>query len=94
MSSTKSMSSNSALLATLHDAEFHDAARFEKLRLAGEHRPHPKKKKPAPPEPGRKQKQPATARGCFLLEFASLRIDWDQPLEVGFCLCLCSPCSP
>ncbi|HLJ26760.1 MAG TPA: hypothetical protein VKY85_08630 [Candidatus Angelobacter sp.] len=29
---------NSALLATLRDAEFHDAARFEKLRLAWERR--------------------------------------------------------
>ncbi len=32
---------NSALLG---DAEFHDAARFEKLRLAWERRPYPKKK--------------------------------------------------
>jgi hypothetical protein len=37
---------NSALLITLRDAESHDA-HFEKLRLAWEHRPHPKPPKPA-----------------------------------------------
>jgi len=33
---------NSVLLVTLRDAEGHDAAHFEKLRLACEQRPYPK----------------------------------------------------
>ena len=33
---------NSVLLETLRDAEFYDAAHFEKLRLAWERRPYPK----------------------------------------------------